>query len=79
MHGVLHPQGNAFTDISMMEPRTGYFCADGIWMESTKDRQRRCCKDFVRKVQKKICEQIFNFMKMRLRIKEFNIDNPCND
>jgi len=38
---------------SVMEPRTGYFCADGIWMESTKDRHRRRCKEFVHKVQKK--------------------------
>ncbi|XP_025200405.1 uncharacterized protein LOC112598218 isoform X1 [Melanaphis sacchari] len=79
MHYIPYPQQNTFIDTTVMEPRTGYFCNNGIWIESKKVRQRRRHKEFVHRVQKKFCKQILNSIKMRLRIKKFNIDNPCND
>ncbi|XP_050053496.1 uncharacterized protein LOC114132033 [Aphis gossypii] len=79
MHYVPHPQKSPFIDATEMEPGKGYFCDNGTWMEPKKVRQRDLHKKFMHRVQKKICEQIFNSIKMRLRIKKFDIDNPCND
>ncbi|XP_026814705.1 uncharacterized protein LOC113554843 [Rhopalosiphum maidis] len=79
MHYVSYPQKNAFTDTTAMEPCTGYFCNNGMVTESRKIQRLHRHKEFVHRVQKKICEQIFNSIKMRLRIKKLNIDNPCNN
>jgi len=47
----------------VMEPRTGYFCADGIWMGVEKRstaKQLQRVRGFVHKVQKKKLSNINN-------------------